>query len=134
MADGHLWDTHVRWLEAGEDDGFGDLLRLHHVRVADVVFGAAMSNRELCLDASGTDGADLDAMLAKLGVERLRETHLGEFAGRVDGFACDSLQPGNGRDEEDCPAFLGDEMRSSVVGEEEARPHIGVHQGVVLVG
>ena len=71
-------------------------------------------------------------MLAEFGVERLREAGLGEFGGAVDGFAGDSLQAGDGGDEENGPAFFFDHDGCGVAGEEEAGLHVGVHEGVVV--
>lgn len=133
MPDGHLRYAHIGRLEAGEDDGFSDFIRFHHMRVADIVLGAAVSHGELRLDAAGTDGSDLDAMLAKFSVERLREAHLSKFGGRVDGLAGDPLKACDRRDEEDCSLLLFNHVWDGVAGEEKARLHVGVHQGVVLL-
>jgi hypothetical protein len=52
----------------GEDDGFGYFMGLHHVGVADTLLGAAFAEGKLGFDAAGTDGSDLDAVLAEFGV------------------------------------------------------------------
>ena len=132
MPDGHLGDAQVWGLEAGEDDGFSYFGGVHHGGVADGVFGAAFAERELGFDAAGEDGSDFDVVFAEFGIEGLGEAGLGEFGGTVDGFSGDSLQAGDGRDEENGPAFLFDHDGCGVAGEEEAGLHVGVHEGVVV--
>jgi len=119
-------------LEASEGDGFGYFGGVHHGGVADGVFGAAFAQCELGFYAAGKDGSYFDVVFAKFGVERLGEAGLGEFGGAVDGFSGDSLQAGDGRDEENGPAFLFDHDGCGVAGEEEAGLHVGVHEGVVV--
>jgi hypothetical protein len=132
VADGHLEDAGVGGLEAGEDDGVGDVGGVHHVGVADIVFGAAVAEGELGFDAAGTDDADFDSVGTEFGVEGLAETYLSEFGSAVDGFVGVALQAGNRGYEEDGAAFLRDHRWRGVAGEEEAALHVGVHESVVV--
>jgi hypothetical protein len=66
VANGHLRDAGVRRLKAGEHDGFGDVFRVHHVGLADVVSGAALAQGELGLGAARADAPDVYVVLAKL--------------------------------------------------------------------
>ena len=68
MADSELKDAGVGGLETGEDDGLGYFMGLHHVGVADTLLGAAFAEGKLGFDAAGSDGSDLDAVLAEFGV------------------------------------------------------------------
>jgi len=79
VADGHLGDAGVGGLHAGEDDGLGHVFGVHHVGVADVVFGAAFAEGEFGFGASGADGSDVDVVGAEFGVEGLGEAYLGKF-------------------------------------------------------
>ena len=132
VADGHLQNAGVGGLKAGKDDCVGHFAWLHHVGVADTLFGAALPYGELSFNAAGTDASDFDAVLAELSVKGLGEAYLGELGGAIDGFACITLQACHGRDEEEGTAFLGDHGWHGVAGEEEAALHVGVHECVVL--
>lgn len=91
VADGELRDAYVGGLGAGEDDGSGDFGWVHHVGVADELFGTAVVEGELGFDSTRAEDADLDVELAEFRVEGLAEADLGEFAGAVDGLAGGTL-------------------------------------------
>lgn len=132
VADCHLRDANVWGLQAGEEDGFGDGLRLHHVGATDVIFGAALAKGEFGLSASGTDGTDVDVVLAEFGIECLGKADLGELGSTVNGLASVTLEAGDGRDEEKDAALLRNHLWYGVTREEEAGLHVGVHELVVL--
>ena len=133
MSDGHLGDADVGGLEASVDDSVGYVCGLHHVGVADGVFGATFAEGELGLGAAGADAAYVYVVLAELGVEGLGEANLGELGSAVNGLSSEALQASDGGDKLDDAAFLGDHQRRGVTGEEEAGLHVGVHEVVVLV-
>ncbi len=134
MPDEHVRDTEVGGLGAGEDDGFCDLLGLHHAGGPDGVFGSSVAEGELGFDTAGADNAYLYVELAEFGVERLAEADLGEFGGGVYGLSGCALEAGDRGDKENGPAALLDHDGGGVAGEEEAGLHVSVHDGVVLIG
>ncbi len=134
VADGHEGNADVGGLGTAEENGVGDVGGVHHVGCSDGLLRTAMADGELCLCAAGTDGSDVDAVLAELGVEGLGESDLGELGGAVDGFAGGALQAGDGRDEEQDTGLLRDHVGDSVAREEEAGLHVGVHELVILGG
>ena len=89
---------------------------------------------ELRLGAAGADYADVDAILAKFGVERLGEADLRELGRAVDGLTSGTLEASDGRDELDDAGALGDHQRRRVASEKEAGAHVGSHEVVVVRG